>query len=460
MRKKHKSISFILSLRFSFLVSIFILIFALIFSEFLWLSIRREKSDELKNCINIIQKTLEHSNHLYLRNGIPNLPYYVDYLVYTSEHNMTNETYDIVVSNNPYLPNLPETVGEAKTYFAENYFIDGNLNILYYAKKIKLAESTLIIQVSMNMDSDSSTKIINQVPKTLLLAFAPVLLISFLISLIITKRTMTPVVKMTEKAKKISSSNLDNLLTVRNSGDEIDELALTFNDLFTRLKNDFDREHQFTSDVSHELKTPVAVISGQANLLRRWGKDDREQLEKSLGVIISETRSMESIITNLLQMSRIENHKIVIEKTDINLTQMFERLKIETQSINNQCEFNYECEPDYIVKCDEELLHQVFTVIISNSIKFVKENLIINIKCYKKNKSTTIEIDDNGPGFTEEILPHVFERFYRGDYAHNRAAGGSGLGLSIAQTIITAMNGKISAHYAIGHQGAMIKIVL
>lgn len=458
MRKKHKSVSLVLAFRFSILVSIFVLIFALGFSEALWLSIRKQKSNELKNSCAIIQKTMEHSNQIRYRNGFPQIPYYIDYLIYTTEYQMQNESFSIISTNNPYLPNLPETPDDAKSYFEENYYIDGNLNILYYSKKLRLPESTVIIQVSMNMDSDSSTKLINQLPRTLLFTFAPVLLVSFLISLFITKRVMNPVVKMTEKAKKISSSNLDSLLSVRNSGDEIDELALTFNDLFKRLKNDFDREHQFTSDVSHELKTPVAVISGQANLLRRWGKDDPKQLEKSLEVIIRESKSMESIISNLLQMSRIENHKILINKVSVSLPQMFERLKKETLTIHPSAKFTYSIDKADSIFTDEELIHQVFTVIISNTLKYCPEPIEITIEAYKEQKHTVINLFDNGNGFDEKIIPHVFERFYRGDDSHNRNDGGSGLGLSIAKTIIEAMDGKIIASNNPTTKGAMLTI--
>ena len=140
------------------------------------------------------------------------------------------------------------------------------------------------------------------------------MIVSFFISLLLTRYSLSPVSKITKAAKEIGSTNLDILLPRNHSGDELDQLAKTFNQLFKRLKKDFDRERQFTSDVSHELKTPVAVILGQANMLRRWGKDEPEQLEKSLSAIINESRSMEAVITNLLQMGRLESGRILFFK--------------------------------------------------------------------------------------------------------------------------------------------------
>ncbi len=104
-------------------------------------------------------------------------------------------------------------------------------------------------------------------------------------------------------------------------------------------------------------------------------------------------------------------------------------------------------------------MHQVFVALISNSNKFIQENPVIELKCEQTQDFTKIEVSDNGPGFEEKILPHVFERFYRGDFSHNRAAGGSGLGLSIAKAIIHSLNGEITASNN-KNGGALISITL
>lgn len=458
--KKRQSVSFRFALQFSIILTILSLLVALIITESLWLTIRNQKASELINAANIIEKAVETQNDEQINNGFPSLPYYIDYIVYSAEHSTYNENYNLISSNNPYLPHLPETLGNAKIYKEDNYYIDGNLNILYYAKKIKFFENTIIIQTSVNMETDSSTKIVYTMPKILVFAIMPVFILCFFLSIYITKRTLKPVELITKKAQKIKSTNLDTLLPVTDNHDEFDNLAKTFNDLFKRLKSDFDRERQFTSDVSHELRTPVTVISGQSNLLRRWGKDDPVQLEKSLDIIITETRSMENIISILLQMSRLECGKIIPQPTEIDVKEFFERLSIETKSINQKAAIEYDDKINLKINTDKELLHQVFTVVISNSIKFVGDGVVIKLSHYMQKKHHCFEIEDNGPGFQTKIIPHVFERFYRGDDSHSRAAGGSGLGLSIAKTIIDSMDGEISAHNSKTGHGAVIKIVL
>lgn len=457
VKKFLKSVSFRLSLRFTLILFVAVMILSFIFSVTLSLRLRRQKSSELKNAAQVCYDTIKNADEKLPRH-LPPLPYYITYVIYETSHNT------ILYTNDPLLPILPIT-DNAKIYLEKNYFIDGDLNILYIAKEFETKFGNIIIQTSQNMDSDSLQKYWTEFMRILLFAFIPVFLILFLVSLFITKRTIRPVVLMTESAKKISSSNLEQKLEVSKHDDELDNLAQTFNELFARLKTDFDRERQFTSDVSHELKTPVAVILGQTNLLRRWGKNDPQQLDKSLETIFSEAKSMQSIIENLLQMARLESGRVKVDLSDVELLPLFFRLKEETLCVNPDCEFIFDENTNFKVLSNAELLHQVFTVVISNSLKFVKEcerKVIIkfNVKEFVSDskKIVAVEIEDNGKGFGENVN-HVFERFFREDTSHARKAGGSGLGLSIAKTIIESMNGKIFA-YNSKAGGAVIRIEL
>lgn len=455
MKSFFHSVAFRLSILFTIILTAAVLILSVSFSAFIAKSIQNQKDEELILAAENIEATLYYntinSDEDYAN---PDLPYYLTYIAY-------DENQEVIASNDPYLPYLPSTNGITATYLAKDYFIDGDLNILYYSKDSFIEGHRITIITASNLDTDSASKFTTEIPNVILWTIIPVLLICFVVSIFMTRHTMSPVVKMTSSAKKISSTNLDTLLPVSKRDDELNNLANTFNDLFIRLKSDFDRERQFTSDVSHELKTPVAVILGQANLLRRWGKDDPAQLEKSLGTIINETKSMEAIITNLLQMSRLESGRVQPNWEIFDINQMFSRLKEETLSVKPETNFNYDEKLDIKVHGDIELLHQVFTVIISNSLKFAPDPTTLFLSCVVENNKVVIEIEDNGPGFGEENIPHVFERFYRGDEAHTRSAGGSGLGLSIAKTICESMNGNISAHNArFSPTGARVRIEL
>lgn len=378
------------------------------------------------------------------------IPYYISFVVSTAD--------GLVLStNDPLLPVLEETNGKIRHHFQRNFFIDGNLSIRYFSKKVEIDGKTLVIQTSRDIEREDAERFASAIFRAALLVTSPILIFSFLISLLITKNTMKPVVRITRAASKISSSSLDTQLSLSGTGDEIDELASAFNSLFSRLNADFERERQFTSDVSHELKTPVAVVLGQANLLLRWGKDDAGQLEKSLLSIRKEAKSMESIIANLLQISRIENGRITPKSERVEFLPLFSRIRDEFAHIAPLVSFDISAGEECAVRSDFELLHQVLTVVVSNSVRYAGEECAVSLKAERCCSSVVVFADDDGPGFSGDVLPHVFERFFRGDKAHNRADGGSGLGLSIALVIIGALGGIISAENVVPH-GARIRI--
>lgn len=458
----HHSVALRLALRFSLLVTVAVILLSVSFIGVLNLNVQNQKSEELSEAAYQVQNGLDvnEDGEEIVDYEKFQLPYYVSFTAYKID----SETGDVITigTNDPYLPLLAATGEKARKHIEKDFFLDGDLNIYYLTRELDTSLSeTVIIETALNMEIDSSTRMMSELPKAMLLLLIPVLVLSFFISLIITKRTMQPVKKMTATAKDLSTTNLDTLLPVSKHNDEIDDMAVTFNDLFKRIKIDFDRERQFTSDVSHELKTPVAVIMGQASLLKRWGKDDPAQLEKSLETIVKESKSMSAIIENLLQISRIENGRIKPKLERFKLDEMFERLKEECLSIKPDLQFEINCREKLFIIADKELLHQVFTVITSNSLKYCDAANIdpVKITCEAKEEkdSVYISIKDNGEGFDDKTVEHAFERFYRGDEAHTRSAGGSGLGLSIAKTIIEAMEGTIRAE---NENGAKIIIKL
>lgn len=454
-KKEYRSVAVKLSLRFSVLLAAAVLLLSVLFTLTLRHFIRIKQSSDLFDAASEIVKDLaatNTSNRLYM---FSNVPYFITYTVYDAGTGI------VMYTNDPFLPILPQTDGKAVPYISKGYFTNGDLNILYYAVPYFHKGRSIIIQTVLNMDSDSTELLLQGIPRTITFLVIPVLLVSFCISLFITRHTMRPVVKMTQTAREISSSNLDQKLPVKHkpgSLDEIDGLALTFNDLFTRLKSDFERERSFTSDVSHELKTPVAVVLGQSNLLRRWGKDDPAQLEKSLEIIIREANSMKSIITNLLQLSRLENGRLSPSKSDVDVGLLFARLREETRSVSAGSRIVFGENEGHVVHTDAELLHQVCTIIISNSIKFAGPEAVIELSFAERPEEALICIQDNGPGFSPEVLPHVFERFFRGDSSHSRSSGGSGLGLSIARAIMQTLGGSVTASN--GNPGALLTVTL
>lgn len=441
-----------LSLRFMFILTVSTILLSLSFlycirslvkrnqTEMLMASenhILEELTEKWQSSQGLAQDMLEGEDSFLLSSE---LPYYHTYIAYDSD------TEEVLATNDPFLPLLKETGGKALHYYEKDFFFDGDLDVLYYAKAHKLGDRNIVIAVSENIENDSFTKLFPQLPSALLLMALPVLLLSFLFSLLLTKNTIKPVTKITRAAQTMTTENLDGQLPLTGLGDEIDELSSTFNDLFLRIKADFDRERQFSSDVSHELNTPLTVISGQAGLLLRWGKDNPQQLEKSLNAIKDEAKSMHAIIENLLQISRVESGRIKPQLCQVDVAELFDRVAEEFAAVAPEVKFEIECPAPVTIETDPEMLHQIITVLVSNSVKFAGSACQIKLTTVRK-EAGHLEIveSDDGPGISDEALPHVFERFYRADEAHTRSVGGSGLGLAIARTLAGALGAEISA---------------
>ena len=447
-----KSFAVRLSLRFMFILTISTILLSLSFlycirslvkrnqTEMLMASenhILEELLEKLQTSEGLTQNMLEEDDSFFLSSE---LPYYHTYIAYDSDSE------DVLATNDPFLPLLKDTGGKALHYFEKDFFIDGDLDVLYFSKTHKLGERNIVIAVAENIENDSFTKLFPQLPSALLLMALPVLLLSFLFSLLLTKNTIKPVTKITRAAQTMTTENLDGQLPLTGLGDEIDELSCTFNDLFLRIKADFDRERQFSSDVSHELNTPLTVISGQAGLLLRWGKDNPEQLEKSLNAIKDEAKSMHAIIENLLQISRVESGRIKPKLCPVEVAELFDRVAREFAAVAPEVKFEIECPSSVIIETDPEMLHQIITVLVSNSVKFAGSECKVRLTIVSEEDGRfEISESDDGPGISDEALPHVFERFYRADEAHTRSVGGSGLGLAIAKTLAEALGAEISA---------------
>lgn len=458
-RSFFNSFPFRVSLFFTIILSIVLVISVLAMITIVDLSVHRKQGLELEFICNGIAENLSELKNLNTENLL-SIPYYITYSVYNKKNGY------VYYTNDPLLPRDLKLTDKAKIYSEKNYFTDGDLKIMYYAREFNFpstAESVTVI-TAIYLDADYATKLTAIFPYTFIPFVLILIIISFFTSYFNTKRTIRPVLNMTRQVKKIWSSDLDTVLPVSSRNDELDELARTFNALFIRIKKDFERERQFSSDVSHELKTPLAVISGQSKLLLRWGKDDKKQLETSLNAINSEAKSMQIIIENLLQISRYESGRLKPEFVKLNVWELFDRLQREFMHIDSDVPLAVElvCDKDLEVISDSELLHQMFTAFMTNSIKFCDKDFChIWLRAYKKDGKILLSEADNGPGFLKKDIPNVFDRFYIGDQSRTRSKkkSSTGLGLAIAKTIISVLGGKIkAANNADG--GALLTVTL
>jgi signal transduction histidine kinase len=277
-------------------------------------------------------------------------------------------------------------------------------------------------------------------------AFA--VLLSVKIGSFISKKMLAPIRDMTETADKISGEDLSGRVEVPEADDEFRTLALTFNNMFDRLENSFERQKRFVSDASHELRTPISVIQGYANLIDRWGKSDTEVLDESISSIKSETEHMSILINQLLFLAREDKGTAAINKEKINIGEIAREAVSETNITNSPEDVvcTFAGNEDAWVFADSHLMKQTMRVIIENAIKYTKAKPCeIRVDITIGGGKVLLSIADNGIGIAEEDLEHIFDRFYRSDKSRNKQIPGNGLGLSIAYTVVKNHNGKIWA---------------
>lgn len=259
----------------------------------------------------------------------------------------------------------------------------------------------------------------------------------------ITKKMFMPIKEIIESAKNITGNKLDQRIISSDSYDDLKELSDTFNQMMDRIQSSHDKQKQFVSDASHELRTPISVIQGYINMLDRWGKDDKKILDESIEAIKNESKDMERLVNSLLFLARIDKNTQNLEKEEFRVDELIVELVKETSMIDTNHIIKNSNTENIIINADRALIKQAIRVFIQNSIKYTPENGEITLDSYSKGNSIYILIKDTGMGISKEDLPNVFNRFFRADSSRAKNTGGVGLGLSIAKWIIDFHGGII-----------------
>ncbi len=242
---------------------------------------------------------------------------------------------------------------------------------------------------------------------------------------------------------KISPATSDERIHIKDN--ELQGLEEAINNLLDRMRDSYRQQARFVSDASHELRTPISVIQGYANMLDRWGKDDEEVLEESIAAIKSESENMKNLVEQLLFLARGINGKTQLKVMGFSLNDMMKEVLEESKMIDKDHIYRYIDSENINVYGDISLLKQTARILIENAAKYTDKGEDIILRTGKNNKNEPyFSIQDNGIGMDENDVLHMFERFFRADTARVRKNGGTGLGLSIAKWIIDSHKGYFS----------------
>ncbi len=272
---------------------------------------------------------------------------------------------------------------------------------------------------------------------------------SLIIGYLVSRKMLHPIDKITKTAQSISVNNLGQRIVVREVDDELSRLGKTFNAMVDRLEHAFEKQSQFVSDASHELRTPIAVIQGYIGLLDRWGKEDPAVLQESIDAIKLETSDMTLLIEKLLFIARGESGNHQLEKLEFDLADLLQEIVTESRIIAPTRLINCQTSSTPLV-ADRKLFKQMIRALVDNSIKFTNENGRIHLETSTNAQILRIIVSDDGLGIPSNELESIFDRFYQVDKARSQHAGGSGLGLPIVKWIANVHSGRVWAENNLG----------
>lgn len=249
----------------------------------------------------------------------------------------------------------------------------------------------------------------------------------------------------------------DDKLSFNNS--DLKGVEAAMNNLLTRMRESYRQQARFVNDASHELRTPIAVIEGYANMLKRWGKDDEKVLEESITAISHESEHMKHLVEQLLFLARGDSGKTVLELKETSLNDLMREIYEESLMIDEDHPYRYKpYEEDVKLQADEGMLKQAVRILIDNAAKYTKSGDEIILSVGRNDDGHPyLRVQDTGIGMAEKDMEHMFERFYRADEARNTQ--GTGLGLSIAKWIVDKHKGHFEIT-SVTDLGTRISIVL
>lgn len=257
----------------------------------------------------------------------------------------------------------------------------------------------------------------------------------------VTHNATNPMAEISRAMRKIADGNYDVKLVTGEDGKEFAQLEKDFNAMVTQLKNNEYLHKDFSSNISHEFKTPLAIIKGYADLLQ---SDNLSEEERKLysGQIAQESARLTSLTSNLLKLSSLDYNETHMKRSQFSLDEQIRQVVLAMEAKWSAKNIRMDLElKDIDFTGEEELMNQVWMNLIDNAVKFTPEGGKITVMTVKTKEQISVTVEDDGIGMSEETMNHVFEQFYRGD-TENRYEG-SGLGLSLVQRIVHLHGGSV-----------------
>lgn len=292
----------------------------------------------------------------------------------------------------------------------------------------------------------------------MLVGIGGLLILAFIfMGLIISKSITKPIKKLKTKAKYIASGDYDRKLNIETDILEINDLVDSINNLSQNIKEQENIRKRLTGDISHELKTPLTNIQShlEAMIDGVW-----EPTEERLASVKEEAERLTCLVSDMQKLNKYDEYSMRLKKVQSNLGDIISFVVFQFSNLakTKNIEIKYE-KKDIEINCDKDKITQALINILSNAIRYSNEGGTIEINEIAYENRVLISVEDRGIGISEEDLKYVFERFYRADKSRTRATGGTGIGLTIVKSIVSAHGGEIYVKSKLG-EGSKFTIIL
>ena len=250
--------------------------------------------------------------------------------------------------------------------------------------------------------------------------------------------------RLTTTMNEIKEKGINKRAEISDLNDEVDKVNIVFNSMMDELEEAFHEQSRFVSDASHELKTPLTALHGHLSMIKRWGKNDKERLEKSLDICLKEVERLKKLVNDMLLLSKAEKSVVDLNKVDkIDPVILVDEVIEQYRFLNPNVTYIVNIDENIRIKVEPNDFKQLLIIFVDNSIKYNnKENVEISISIRKEASAIKLEVKDNGIGIPKNEIDNVKKRFYKVD--KSRVNNNSfGIGLSIANRIVSNYNSKI-----------------
>lgn len=322
---------------------------------------------------------------------------------------------------------------------------EGTGGVRAYATSVQIADQVFTI-VALQVGPSQRTILVTFLEATAI-AIPLALLLAGVGGYFLAGRSFAPVLDMGRRASAIDSESLDSRLVVRDTGDEMDELATVFNDMLGRLERSFVQQRQFMADASHELRTPLASLRAEASVTLSQPRSN-EEYTLSLEQMRTETRRLSATVDDLFTLARLDAEDTMLQRSEFYLEELVMACVARIHPLAQDRGLSLTFQPSVEAWCsgDPDLLDRVITNLLDNATKYTPRGGHVTVELSTAGDRHLLRVIDDGTGIPIEAQPRVFDRFFRADEARARPStktGGAGLGLSIAWEIARAHGGDL-----------------